>query len=77
MKIRFRGYNVIHCAHSCCFMNWLNQLLQAATELNHSGHQRARRARQVLIKTFALRSIKIVYSAHCLHRLTKSLCIFK
>lgn len=76
MKIRFRGYNVIHCAHSRCFMNWLNQLLQAGTELNHS-RQRARQARQVLIKTFALRSIQIVYSAHCLHHVTKILCIFK
>lgn len=77
MKIRFRGYNAIHCVHSRCFMNWLNQLLQAGTERNHSGHQRARRARQVPIKTFALRPIQIVYSVHCLHRITKILCIFK
>lgn len=77
MKIRFCGYNVIHCAHSHCFMNWLNQLLQAGTELNHSRHQRARQARQVLIKTFTLRSIQIVYSAHCLCHITKIPRIFK
>lgn len=61
MKIRSHGYDVIHCALFYCFMNWLNHLLRSSIQQNHPTPQRAR---QALMKTFALRQIQIVCSAH-------------
>lgn len=71
------GYSTVmmwSTVHSHCFMNWLNYLLRSSIQQNCSTLERAR---QAMMRTFALRPIQIFYSAHCLHPTTRVLYAFK